>query len=226
MILYRGSRASSASYYRYSNLTPIPFLVASILIAVDAKPLPQTSLSRNSFNTNGEYTPDLYPGQKGFYEPDIDSSLLAKTDNLPSDIDGVAKYVTKPSGGFSELASNSIENNAQPLPPNQNTVPISGVSDTPIPDYNSNGREIQQSQQPDTPKKSEDLALSTQAGNKEMNPVNSDDGATHTTHTYQQYGGDGSLNAGWPDKTKWVSFEDMYGATKFRIMKEEMLKFN
>ena len=221
MSLYR------CSFSRYSDLTLIHFLTASIFILVNAGPLPQLSVPTTSepVNINGQYTPDVYPGQKGYYELSQVNGLLPESDQSPSEIDDIIKYVTSQNGGSFAMASNSIINNAQPLTSNPDTVPISGVPDTSSSDYDSNGLTIQHPQQSEIPKKSYNLASTAQTSNKEVNTVNSDGGAKHTSQTYQQYIGDGSINAGWPDKTKWVSFEDMYVVHNFAMSNEAELSF-
>lgn len=219
MSLYR------CSFSRCSDLTLLHFLTASIFTVVNAGPLPQLSVPTTSEpdNINGQYTPEVYPGQKGYYEV---NSLSPESNQPPSEIDDIIKYVINQNGGSFATASNSIQNNAQPLTPNTNTVPISGVPDTSSSDYDSNGLTIQHPQQPEIPKKSYNLASTAQTSNKEVNPVKNDGGAKHTSQTYQQYIGDGSINAGWPDKTKWVSFEDMYVALDFEMSNEAALSFS
>lgn len=41
------------------------------------------------------------------------------------------------------------------------------------------------------------------------NPSNTNDGIGAGRDEYKMYWGDGSTNAGWPDRSRWVSFVDM-----------------
>lgn len=248
------------SVSRWSTFIPISlFLFVSVYIGVDASPLPRASLSINSAslqlsNTNGQYTPQLYPGQKGYYDPNQDSSSLV----TPSS--NIANYAMSQSSESSEmppnyiryntqplssndiqpdtqplssndiqpntqpLSSNDIQPDTQPLSSNQKAAPISGVSPASISGYNSDGLESQALQQPDVRiEKPKNPAVSTQTSNIGANTASNDGGFKHTSNAYRQYDGDGSTNAGWPQKNQWVSFEDMYVIPNSRITIDTML---
>ena len=46
-------------------------------------------------------------------------------------------------------------------------------------------------------------------GNVAVTSINNNDGIGAGSDTYKQYNGDGTTGAGWPAKSKWVSFVDM-----------------
>ncbi|KAH7053395.1 hypothetical protein B0J12DRAFT_55214 [Macrophomina phaseolina] len=47
-----------------------------------------------------------------------------------------------------------------------------------------------------------------------VSTINNQDGIGGGSDTYRLYTGDGSLEAGWPTKEQWVSFEDMFNNNK------------
>jgi hypothetical protein len=51
-------------------------------------------------------------------------------------------------------------------------------------------------------------------GGAAVSTINDHDGIGAGKDTYKLYLGDGSLEAGWPTKEQWVSFEDMFNANK------------
>ena len=51
-------------------------------------------------------------------------------------------------------------------------------------------------------------------GGAAVSSINNQDGIGAGSDTYKTYSGDGSLQAGWPTKAQWVSFEDMFNNNK------------
>jgi len=50
--------------------------------------------------------------------------------------------------------------------------------------------------------------------NVQVSSINGEDGVGAGVDAYTFYQGDGSLGAGWPDKTQWASFEEMFNANR------------
>lgn len=51
-------------------------------------------------------------------------------------------------------------------------------------------------------------------GGAAVTSINNQDGIGSGSDTYKLYKGDGSLEAGWPTKEQWVSFENMFNNNK------------
>lgn len=51
-------------------------------------------------------------------------------------------------------------------------------------------------------------------GGAAVTTINNQDGIGAGSDSYTMYWGDGSLQAGWPTKEQWVSFEDMFNNNK------------
>lgn len=205
MKFYRGSTSLLGAVANPFNLITVFFLLSSLLGVVCASPFPQTSLNTQSTKYgNGQYTPELYPGQKGFYEPNqadksVPELLIPSADN--------SNYRTSQSPQFAGTTVDGIEDSAQPVQPGQKTT-----SEDDILASNSinNIGDTQQSQEPYSQVGGAgDTNLNAPTSNPGANSVGSANINKYNPSTYRQYSGDGSISAGWPDQTQWASFEDL-----------------
>lgn len=212
------------------KLTKTQILIIPLyIIAANASPYPQGIVNDNlaaaqNFQSeikSGKYLPELYSGESGKYG----DSKPVKSGTFQGTQLETPKYIASNGGeslGGTFLSpgivpAQNVKSEGEQVSGSQLVALTSdiytGSHVLDSIDYNNDRIEaIQDNTQPNKGREdrlSELATLKVQKSSIATTSANIHQGAKLNSDTYWQYTGDGSIDAGWPAKDRWISFESM-----------------